>query len=98
MPRASAEPGLQPTDSRHGLWPIRLTIWSSPMVLFSQHLDDHPLLPPTVPLPVEHPLPGTQVELAARDRHDHLVADREAAQVRGGVVLTGFMVRSEEHT
>ena len=60
--------------------------------LFAHDLDDHPLPPLPVPLPVEHPLPGPEVELPVRDRHDHLVAHREAAQVGRRVVLPGLVV------
>src|SRR5438876_1266782 len=78
---ASAEPGLEPTDGHLRQAPS-----------FPHHLDDHPLPTLAVPLTVKHPLPGAQIELAVRNRHDHLVADREAPQVRGGVVLPRVVV------
>ena len=58
----------------------------------AQHLDDDALPTLAVPLPVEHPLPGPEVQPSGRDRHDHLVAHRQAPQVSRGVVLTGLVV------
>ena len=37
---------------------------ASSTVMLAEHLDHDPLSPLAVPLPVEHPLPGAQVELA----------------------------------
>src|SRR5262245_40017855 len=57
----------------------------------SQDLDNHALPPLAVPFPVEHALPRTEVEPAAGDRHDNLMAYRQAAQMGGGVVLPGLV-------
>src|SRR5258706_761560 len=58
----------------------------------SQNFDDHPFLPLPVPLSIKHPLPRPKVQLPRSDRHDHLVSDRETAQMRRRVVLTRFIV------
>src|SRR5260370_4106668 len=57
-----------------------------------QHLDDHPLFALTVPFAVEDSLPGAKIELAGGDRHDDLVAYRQAAQMGRGVVLPRLVV------
>src|SRR5215831_329922 len=60
--------------------------------LVAENLDDDTLAALSVPLTIEHPLPGAKVQLSLGDRHDHLVTHREAAQVGGGVVLPGLIV------
>src|SRR5690242_12106964 len=52
-----------------------------------QSLENHALRSLAVPLAVKDPLPGTEVEPAGGDRHDHLMADRERPEVGRGVVL-----------
>src|SRR5688572_13708127 len=58
----------------------------------TQGLQQHPLAPLSIPLPVEYPLPGTKIQLAVRDRYDHLMTKGQGAEVRGGVVLAGARV------
>src|SRR6267154_790729 len=70
----------------------RATSSSEQTYSLSQNLDDHSLLPLAVPLAIKHALPRTEIQLAGRDRHDHLVPDRQAAQVRRRVVLPGFIM------
>src|SRR6185437_13884165 len=60
--------------------------------LLPHRLQNHPLRPLSVPFAVEDSLPRSEVEMAARHRHDHLVADRDRAQMRRGVVLAGAAV------
>ena len=48
-----------------------------PVPSFTHGFDDNSLGTLTVPLSVEHPLPRPEIELPLRDRHDHLVPDRE---------------------
>src|SRR5437867_12960381 len=57
-----------------------------------EHLDDHPLAPLAVPLPVEHPLPRPQIELPRGDWNDDLLPDGEAPGMGCGVVLPGLVV------
>src|SRR5262245_29259407 len=54
---------------------------------FSHCLDDYALWTLPVPLPIEDPLPGPEVEPSGGDRDDDLVADGQTPQVGGGVVL-----------
>src|SRR3989441_8327426 len=62
---------------------------------FAHHLDDHALLALAVPFAVEHPLPGAAVERAAGNGDDHLVPDRQAAQMGRGIVLPRLVVAVE---
>src|SRR6266852_8322007 len=57
-----------------------------------QNFDDDPFLALSVPLAIKDALPRPKVELSPRDRHDDLVPDGEAPQVRGGVVFAGLVV------
>src|SRR5690606_41798785 len=57
------------------------------VALLAHHLDDKPLRPLAIPLAVEDPLPGTQVQPPLGDGDDHLMPDGEAPQVGGPVVL-----------
>src|SRR5690606_31715145 len=56
--------------------------------LHSHRLQDHAFRTLSIPLPVEHSLPGTEIQPACGDRNDHLVSDRQRTQVRRRVVLT----------
>src|SRR5262249_50784961 len=58
----------------------------------SQDLDNHALPPLAVPFAIEPPLPRTEVKPAVGDRHDNLMAYRQAAQVGGRVVLPRVVV------
>src|SRR6266545_3961308 len=60
--------------------------------LLPQDLDDHPLLALPVPFPVEHPLPGAEIELPLGDGHDHLVPHRQTPEMCRGVVFARFVV------
>src|SRR2546427_3875509 len=62
------------------------------MCLAPHHLDAPPFPALAVPLTVKHPLPGAEIELSLRDRYQHLVADRQAPEVRRRVVFTGLVV------
>src|SRR4029077_19033905 len=53
----------------------------------SHRFENDPLGTLSVPFAVEDPLPGAQVELSGRDRHDDLVTDRDQPKMRGGVIL-----------
>ena len=55
-------------------------------------LDQHPLAPPPVELAVEDFLPRAEVEIAARDRDNHLPPHHLALQVRVPVVLSRTVV------
>src|SRR5687768_4070318 len=54
----------------------------------AHRLEHDPLRTLPVPLAVEHALPGAEIESSGGDRHDHLVPDRERAEMRRRVVLT----------
>src|SRR6476661_9712548 len=70
----------------------QMTIAKSERSGLSQDLDDHALPALSVPFPVEHPLPGTQVQPASCDRHDNFMAYRQTPQVGRRVVLPGVVV------
>src|SRR2546422_324136 len=70
--------------------PPRSTLF--PYTTLFRSLDDHTLPALAVPLTVKHPLPGAEIELSLRDRYQHLVADRQAPEVRRRVVFTGLVV------
>src|SRR5262249_11999066 len=55
--------------------------------LLSHRFDDHALRTLPIPITEEDPLPGPQVDTAGRYRYDHLVANRDRAKMRGGVVF-----------
>ena len=78
---------LYPSPHSH-----RLLLVTCHLSLVTHDFDDHAFAPLPVPFPVEHPLPGPEIQLARRDRHDHLVPDGETAQVGGGVVFPGVVV------
>ena len=52
------------------------------LALFAEDLDHHPLAALAVPLAVEDPLPGAEIQLTGGDGDDYLVANRQASQVR----------------
>ena len=56
--------------------------------LLADDLDQHPLSPPPVKLPVEYALPRAKVEPAVGHRNHHLAAHNLPLQVRVCVVLT----------
>src|SRR5260370_12925989 len=86
--RAAPRGGIRTSDPAS--WPKAAARERAP--LLAEHLDDHPFPALSIPLAVEHALPGPEIELPAGDGHDHLVPDCEAAQVRGGIVLPGLAV------
>src|SRR5438552_15181964 len=57
-----------------------------------QNFDDDPFLALSVPLAIKDALPRPEVELSRRDRHDDLMPDSEAPQMRVGVVFDGHVV------
>src|SRR5262245_10460803 len=58
----------------------------------AHHLDDYTLAALAVELGVEHLLPGTEIQFAAGDRQQDLMAHDRPLQVRVGVVLARLMV------
>jgi hypothetical protein len=60
--------------------------------LFTYDLDQHPLPPPAVELPVEDALPGAKVQPAAGDSNHHLAPHHLPLQVRVCIVLPGVIV------
>ncbi len=58
----------------------------------SQNFDDDPFLPLSVPLAIKHALPRPEIQLPGSNRHDHFMADGQAAKVGGRVVLTRLVV------
>src|SRR4051812_45973463 len=65
--------------------------WRSPFLLsrssLAHGLEQNSFGTLAIPLAVEDALPGAEVEAAGGDGDDDLVADREGAEVGGGVVL-----------
>lgn len=55
--------------------------------LLPHRLDEYPLGALTVPLAIEHALPGAEVEFAFGDGHDDFMTDSQGSEVRRRVVL-----------
>ncbi len=60
--------------------------------LFPNNLNQHPLPPLPIILPVKDLLPRAEVELAVRDGDDDLAAHELALEVGVGIVLAGLVV------
>jgi hypothetical protein len=60
--------------------------------LFPNNLHQHPLASHAIELPVEDLLPGAEIQLAIRDRNDHLAPHHLAFKVGVGVVFAGTVV------
>lgn len=60
--------------------------------LFAHHFNDHSLVALAIELGIENLLPGTEVELPIRDRHDDFVMDDERFEMRVSVVFAGLMM------
>src|SRR5579872_1564094 len=57
--------------------------------LLAHRLNNHPLGPLAIPLAVEDPLPGAEIQGSVGYRNDHLVTHGQRPEMRGGVVLPG---------
>src|SRR5512135_203309 len=60
--------------------------------LLAQYLDHHALSPLTVELRVIDLLPGSEIQLPGRDRHDDLMMDQQALQMRVSIFLSSAMM------
>src|SRR6266511_2267032 len=65
---------------------------SANAVLLSHHFYDDTFPPLAIELSVEDLLPRSEIQLARRDRHHHLVSHQRALQVRVGVVFAGLVM------
>src|SRR5579863_3133270 len=61
-------------------------------VSLPHHFHDYPLIPLSIELRIENPLPRTQVELARSNRHDDFMVNQQRLQMRIPIVLAGFMM------
>jgi len=62
------------------------------VLLLPDDLHQHPFLPFSIELTIENLLPGTEVELAVRDRDDDLAAHDRPLEVRIGVVFAAVVL------
>src|SRR5690348_16234705 len=56
-------------------------------VSVSHRFEDHALRSLPIPLAVENPLPGTEIESAGSYRHDNFVPNRDRSQMGRGIVF-----------
>jgi len=64
----------------------------NPDYSFANDLNENPLLPPAIELPVKDLLPGSEVEFAAGDGDDDFAPHDLALDVRIGIILAGIVV------
>src|SRR6266550_3212194 len=76
--------------ARSASWAPRLR--SRKPILLSHRLEQDALGSLAVPFSVEDALPGPKIQFALGDGHRHFVTNRQRAQVRRGIVLTGAAV------
>src|SRR5215472_13291971 len=58
----------------------------------SQSLEQYAFRSPAIEFAVVDPLPRSEVELAARDRHEHLMAEQHPLEMRIRVVFAGLVM------